>query len=118
MRAIVVFTDGVGFRSKLLKSGFGHCFCLVDDGQRWVMIDADQGVPFIVASRESSFNVANWYRSYGHKVIETHQRKVAPIAPLAVANCVGMVKALLCIRAPFVLTPYQLYRHLERRHAD
>ncbi len=114
MRAIVVFCEGEGWRSGVLKRGFGHCFVVVNDGLRWVTIDAAKGVPIVSTGREAGFNLANWHRSHGTTIIETEQRKEAPIGPFCIANCVGMVKAVLAIRAPFVLTPYQLYRYLVR----
>jgi hypothetical protein len=34
--------------------------------------------------------------------------------PLMVTTCVGVVKAVLGIRAPWIITPLQLYRYLTR----
>ena len=45
--------------------------------------------------------------------IETEQGRPLK-TPLIVANCVGLVKAVLCIHAPLAQTPYQLYKFLRK----
>jgi hypothetical protein len=57
--------------------------------------------------------LAAWYRDYGLLVVETHIRP-APLrpAPIRPFTCVEMVKRVLGLHAPWVLTPWQLYRLL------
>jgi hypothetical protein len=105
---------GDGWLSRLLKPGFRHVFAAVDDGRHWVLVDGRAGVPEVRVLRESAYDLESFYRAEGFTVVPARQRGVAPHGPLAVANCVGMVKALLCIRAPLACTPWALYRHLTR----
>lgn len=116
MKAVVVFRDECDrWVARFLKRGFRHVFCLVDDGQFWVLVDGLMGVPAVKAVTASSFDVAAWYRGEGFTVVETERGTNPPRGPFISANCVGMVKTALGIRAPFALTPYQLYRTLKRR---
>lgn len=112
MRALVVFYDPDDARYKwLLKPGFRHVFACVDDGDYWIMFDPRDGRPVVQALKGSNFNMARYFEGQGYTVVEIEQGP--PIrAPLSVANCVGMIKALLGIRAPFAQTPYGLFCHL------
>ena len=115
-RALVIFRpEGDRWYSRLLKPGFRHVFCLLDDGDFWILIDGLVGVPFVQAVAESSFDVAGWYRDQGFSVIETVKRNQAPRTPFVAANCVGMAKVVIGVRAAFAFTPYQLYRALKKR---
>ncbi len=115
MDALAVFHDhGTGFLSRFLKPGFRHCFVVVRNGDYWVMIDGCEGKPLVQVVAPANFDLATHLRSQGQTVIETHQRDTVPRNPFAVANCVGLVKAMLCIRST-AITPYALYVHL-RRH--
>ncbi len=113
MRAIVVFHDrGTGFLSRFLKPGFRHCFVAIRNGNYWIQIDGLLGVPLVEVVAPADFDLTVYCRNKGSTVIETYQRAAAPRSPFAIANCVGLVSAILCIDAPFVFTPYQLYKHL------
>jgi len=97
-----------------LKPGFRHVFCAVDDGAYWVMFDARDGKPVVQVVQASAYDLAGFYRSKGYTVVETGQGQ--PLrGPFAVANCVGLCKAICAIRAPFALTPFQLFKHLMRK---
>ena len=112
MRALVVFHDhGCHVLSRFLKSGFRHVFAAVLAGDFWISIDSRAGVPVVEVIAPRGFDLAKFYRDQGFAVVETSQCTVPPRAPLLIANCVGCVKALLCIRAR-AITPYGLYKHL------
>lgn len=115
MQALVVF-HGIGAHplAWLLRPGFRHVFCAISDGRYWIVIDGKMGVPAINVAAAASYDLAAFYREQGFAVIEVEQGRVPPAGPFVVANCVGMVKAALAIRAPFVITPYGLYRRLVR----
>lgn len=117
MKAVVVFCAGIGWRARLLRRGFGHCFVVLCDGHFWIIVDGQEGVPFVRVVAPAECDIAAFYRAEGCTVVETEQGAVPPVGPLAVANCTGLCKALLCIRAPWVLTPRQLYRRLTKRTA-
>ena len=112
--ALVVFHGhGCHVLSRFLKPGFSHVFVAVRDGDYWISIDMRAGVPAIEVVAPGGFDLAAFYRDEGFTVIETSQRRKAPRAPFAIANCVGHVKAILCIRS-FAITPWRLYKHLRR----
>ena len=115
MDAIVVFHDrGTGFLSRFLKPGFKHCFVVVRNGNYWIVVDGGVGVPQIEVVAPGDFDFATYCRDQDFAVIETEQRDTVPRSPFVLANCVGFTKAVLCIRAPFAVTPYRLYKHLRR----
>jgi hypothetical protein len=112
-KAIVCFYDPAGARLPwLLKRGFRHCFACVRDGDYWILVDGAAGVPQVKLLAQADFDLAQFYRTEGYTVVETAQRAQPIRCPFSVANCVGLVKAVLAIRAPFAITPHQLYRHL------
>lgn len=114
MKAVVVFSDtGVGFLSRFLKPGFKHCYLLLDDGKFWVMLDALAGLPTLKVVANSSEDIARWAAERGEITLEVEQFSKPPSSPFAVANCVGLVKAMLAIKS-FSITPYGLYKHLLR----
>lgn len=118
VRALVVFTDdGAHPMARFLKCGFRHCFMAVNDGAFWTVIDAVAGVPFVKVAAASDYDLRAFYECDGKTVLEVSQGTVASLSPFVVANCVGLVKAMLAIRAPLVWSPWQLYRHLEKRNA-
>jgi hypothetical protein len=115
-RALVVFWDPEGARWEwALKPGFRHVFCCVDDGKQWLMFDARDGRPVLKSiGVVSDFDLYGFYENEpGMTVVQVGEKGPPVRVPFVLSNCVGLVKAMLCIRAPFVQTPHQLYRHLK-----
>jgi hypothetical protein len=118
LRAWAVFSGRTDLAwLRLLKPGFRHCFLALNDGRHWLTLDplatftelAVQPVP-------AEFDLAGWYRDQGLTVIEaTVIRGHARPAPLAPFSCVEAIKRALGIHDRWVITPFQLYRHLRRR---
>lgn len=114
LKALAVFHGhGDHALSGLLKRGYRHVFAAVQAGDYWVSIDGRMGVPVIEVVAPGDFDLAQFYREEGFTVIETRQQDVPPRSPFAIANCVGMVKAVLCIQSPAV-TPWQLFKYLRK----
>ncbi len=114
VNALAVFHDhGCHVLDPLLKPGFRHVFCAVqDDNGYWIRFDAKAGIPDIDVVADRDFDLAEFWRGHDMTVVETSRGTKAPWLPFINANCVGLVKIVLCIRAPWVLTPYQLYKRL------
>lgn len=115
MRAILVFHgDGNGCFSCFLKPGFRHCFvCVHDVNNIWVRIDGQAGVPEIRTEAAACTDLAAHFRALGYSVVELNRvAPQRPRGPLMLGTCVGAAKRVLGIRAPFVLTPWQLYCRL------
>ncbi len=113
MRALVLFRDeGVHIFRPLLKPGFRHVFCaLQDERGYWIKMDARAGVPEIRVIAGPDYDLISFYEECGYTVVETETGEDSPRGPFAFANCVGYVKAALAIRSA-ALTPWQLYQHL------
>jgi hypothetical protein len=116
-RALVVFCGHADlWWLRLLRPGFRHCFVALQGGYGWVVVDPLSHrtcVARIPAGPE--FDLAGWSRAHGMMVVETRvattDKKVAPVRPY---SCVESVKRILGIQAGFVLTPWQLFRYLNK----
>ena len=115
MKALAVFhghSDHI--LAPFLKRGFRHCFAAVVSGPYWIRIDAQAGYPDLEAVALADYDLATFYRAEGYAVIETQQRSDGNRGIVTLSNCVGMVKTVLAVNAPLVMTPWQLYRRLTR----
>lgn len=113
--ALVVFMGDVSIRwAKLLRPGFRHCFAVVGRRNQWVIFDPMSNFTNLgVISGPTIDDLADWYRQFGFTVAKTVvRREQAPVAEWRLFTCVEAVKRLLGIRAPWVVTPWQLYRHI------
>jgi hypothetical protein len=121
-KALVVFHGfGHGALARLLgRAGFRHCFvCLAHQGN-WLRLDFQDGRPVLEVVCADSFDLASFYRAAGLTAVATNRwprqtRRASPW-PFMTASCVGAVKKVLGIGAPFVQTPFQLHRFLTREH--
>ena len=103
----------------MLHEDFQHCFvCVLSEGY-WVEIDKVQGKCKIRVVAGADFDLAALYEKNGYKVLTTKRQKadIWRFNPfygnIMVANCVGVVKAVLSMNS-LALTPYQLYKELKR----
>lgn len=101
---------------KLLRPGFRHCFVMLNDGRHWVVIDPL--APFTEVSVPAvppGYDLPGWFRRLGLVAVPARldhdRRRPAPWGPF---TCVEAVKRVLGLHAPFVVTPWQLYRRLTR----
>ncbi|MBI2240414.1 MAG: hypothetical protein HYU59_06370 [Magnetospirillum gryphiswaldense] len=97
---------------RLLRPGFRHCFVAVRQGPFWVVTDplSHRTAVWI----EAVDDLAGFYRR--HQLVVVATRLVDPPkrpVPWRPYTCVEAVKRILGLRAPWVLTPWQLYRHLQ-----
>ncbi len=112
MKVLAVFHDhGNHVLDRWLKPGFRHCFCAVRTENFWIRVDGQMGPPVIQVVAPGDYDLAGFYRAEGFTVVETEQRNHRA-GLFVVANCVGIVKRVLAISAPFVVTPWQLYKKL------
>ena len=117
-RAWIVFCDNTELAwLRLLRPGFRYCFAVLHDGQRWIAIDPlATRLEVTVPPLEADFDLPGWFAGRGHTVIAAAVRRDSGRpAPLGPFTCVETCKRLLGLRARFVVTPWQLYRHLGGR---
>ena len=115
--AWVVFSGETDIRwLKILKSGFRHCYVVLNDGKRWISIDPL--APYldiqIYHHVDAGFDLPQWLEGRGNKVlpaiINKNHKKPAPCMPF---TCVESIKRILGIHQRFILTPWQLYKFLK-----
>ena len=118
--AWVVFTGKTDIKwLRFLKKDFRHCFVLINDGERWMSIDPLSPYTDIQIYHhiECVFDLPQWLERRGYKIIKTtinknHKRP----APWMILTCVESIKRILGIHRRFIITPWQLYRHLNKQH--
>lgn len=116
IRAFVVFTNDTDIRAlRLLRPGFRHCFIIGRDSERWFSLDPMANYLDLAIYHElpEYYDLPAWLASRHHAVIEApvcrHEKRAAPPALM---TCVEVAKRFLGIHNAFILTPYQLYKHL------
>lgn len=119
--AFVVFSDDTHlFWLRGLKKGFRHCAMIIrkEDDSGWLVVDPLSHHLLIdeVRAVTGQPDLPELLRAEGHTLvavtIAAPPRKAAPFMPL---TCVEVVKRLLGIHDWRIITPYQLYRHLNKR---
>jgi hypothetical protein len=100
----------------LLKPGFRHCLVALHDGRGWLILDPLAHVTRLAAvPAGAGFDPVAWLLAQGYLPVPVRPAAPTPAAaPWAPYTCVEAVKRVLGIRARFVLTPWQLFRHLTR----
>jgi hypothetical protein len=117
--ALVVFADACTLKwLRPLRRGFRHCFVLVLSEQGWILCNpCSHYTELDILAARSMGELAAWYREHGLCAVPTVARTPPHrCAPLRPHTCVEAVKRVLGLRAPWVFTPWQLYRHLADRN--
>lgn len=97
-----------------LRPGFRHVFVALPAPGGWITIDPLSTVLEVeYHPLPPDTDLAAWFRTRGHRVLESRLHPPLPTQwPFTPLTCVSVAKRILGIRAPLVLTPWQLYRHL------
>ncbi len=99
---------------KYLKPGFRHCFAVIRDGARWLIVDPMcHRLEVSAAQVDSGFDLPGWLSQRGYRVVPAPSRRIARriAAPLPF-TCVEAMKRLIGLNDWRVFTPWQLYRRL------
>ncbi|MBJ7414764.1 MAG: hypothetical protein JHC88_04745 [Niveispirillum sp.] len=97
-----------------LKPGFRHVFVALPAPGGWITIDPLSTLLEVeYHPLPPDTDLAAWFRMRGHHVLESPLHPPLPTQwPFTPLTCVSVAKRILGIRAPLILTPWQLYRHL------
>lgn len=115
-QAWVVFTGQTDMRwLKFLRPGFRHCYVLLNNGKSWISVDPlsnymDVSVHHTVPA---NFDLPLWLKDRGHAVMRAPVQRTRKQAPWMPFTCVEAVKRVLGIHNRFIVTPWQLYRHIK-----
>lgn len=116
MPALLVFCADteIAWLRRLLRPGFRHVFVALPAPGGWITVDPlSTRLEVAFHPLAADMDLAGWFRAQGHLVLPVpRQVPMPPRTLLAPLTCVSVAKRLLGIDAPFVLTPWQLYRHL------
>jgi len=119
---LVVFADAPEKRFlKFLRPGFRHCFALVSGVRagEWIYLDPQSHrVRCESWCYSPIFDPCSYYRAIGyHCVWATYPQSVAQKIRIGPMSCVELVKRLLGLSGFWIITPWQLYRHLQKQGA-
>ena len=100
---------------KILKPGFRHCAVLLNDGRNWITIDPLSNYTDVTVHHVPlEFDLPLWMRDRGYKVLPAPMCRTLRPAPFSVYSCVEAVKRVLGIHKRLIITPWQLYRYLQK----
>lgn len=120
---------------RLLRPGFRHCFALVENrggenadgiadgtadvgGRRasWLLYNPlSNGTQLALWAGIDAADLQEGLRRQGYRVVKTHVRPIgARLYGWRPYTCVEAVKRVLGLHAPWVFTPWQLYRYLKK----
>ncbi|NBX65883.1 MAG: hypothetical protein EBQ96_02695 [Proteobacteria bacterium] len=99
---------------RLLRPGFRHCFALVRDTERWIVVDPMlHKMEVLTTACPHDFDLPAWMRARGYRVLRvpvlTPMRRALAPAPF---TCVEAMKRLIGLQEWRIFTPWQLYRRL------
>ena len=104
---------------KILRKGYRHCYILLNDGKHWITIDPLSNYTDVnVHDLPLDFNLPLWIKNKGYIVIPANIRHCDKQAPWMPFSCVEAIKRVLGIHKRFILTPWQLYRYLEKQQTQ
>ena len=119
-RVFIVFGGGADLPwLRPLRRDFRHCFAALADVDGWTVLDPLSG-RLVVARLDlpPGFDLIGFYRRAGLSVLGPFlpggpRRSLLP--PVMPFSCVALCRAVLGAGAPFAVTPFGLFRALDRR---
>lgn len=99
---------------RFFKRGFRHCFMMMQQGDRWVLVDPRSNKTDVhLLQHPKSFNFPRYYTEQGKTVVKIPDINVPNkiMSPFPV-SCVETLKRMIGLHAWWVMTPYQLYKKL------
>lgn len=113
----VVFSDDTDIRMlRILRKGFRHCFIIMQQGERWILVDPrSDKTDIALLPHPVHFNFPRYFTQQGKTVVKIGSIQTPKaVAPLFPFSCVENVKRVIGLHARFVITPYQLFKFLQK----
>lgn len=114
MRGYICFSDSDQWFLRGLRRGFRHCFFAQRIEDRWVTIDHLAGYTELQVHNHTDEDMLAFLRER-FTVIEVACARRRTLAPLGLMTCVEVCKRLAGIHDPFIITPWQLSKHLKKQ---
>ncbi len=116
-RALVLFSGKADlWWLKLLRPGFRHCLVAIEQQDGWIILNPLShriDIEFCPGIDEQT--LSGYFEGTGGICVATRLSDPPPRpAPWRPFTCVEAVLRVLGLRAPWVFTPWQLYRALDR----
>lgn len=115
-QAVAVFVNHVEcFWLRGLRPGFRHCFVAIRDHAGWLICDPlKDRIELSALPLSAQFDLPGFYANCGYTVLFGRTKPSLPRRPFSLAplTCVTIAKRVLGVRARWVMTPWQLCRHL------
>ena len=117
-KAYVAFTTRTDYKwlQIVLGKSFPHCSLHIQDDKGWTSVEGLAGYTEIFRHDiTAGFDLPDMLRKQGMIVVPAPLRrdeKVMKILAPSVFSCVELVKRILGLRQPFIITPKQLHRAL------
>ena len=115
--ALVVFSGDADLNwLRVLKTGFRHCFILLERSGRWVIYDPlSHRTDISVVEGGDVFDLIRLYRARGMRVVPWVVRcPTKRPAPMGLYTCVEAAKRILGIHSRRTITPWNLYNFLKK----
>ena len=115
-KAWVIFSPQADMKYlKILKRGYRHCAILLNDGKHWITVDPLSNYTDInVHDVPLEFNLPLWMRDQGYTITTAPIQRTNTPAPWGIFSCVESVKRVLGIHKRRIITPWQLYKYLQK----
>lgn len=102
---------------RFLKPGYRHVYAMkkTEHGNFWQIINPKASHLSVHQELVSVYPTPEDYAEPGDVIVPVSKRIYWSDnkRPLGIYTCVEVIKSLLCIKKPWVFTPYQLYRSLK-----
>ncbi|MBR7159293.1 MAG: hypothetical protein IKD08_06455 [Alphaproteobacteria bacterium] len=103
---------------RFLKKGFKHCFVVLFDNKKGIGVLVDplcSRTVVDVSFLENTDFLRDFFEANGYTVVETFIRSPNPrTVTLGMFSCVQVVKRILGVHKKSIVTPYKLYRFLQK----
>lgn len=115
--AVLFYDESQHWSRRLLRPGFRHCDVVLQTSAPGLWVAAVGKIGGMIAPLALvDFDPETFARGIGAEVVLLPcYLPACRRSPVMLSTCVGVAKAALGIRQPWIITPWQLYRWLKDR---